>query len=159
MSLFDLKLPLACGGTLDMQSLQGRVLLIVNTATGCGFIRQLDMLAQLHQNYQAQGFSLIAAPCNQFSEQEPLDNAQLCDFFQQKYGGQFPVLEKQNVDGLKQSELYRQLYQADLRRIKLFPFIPWNFTKLLINREGQLIKRFVPVKPVSQVEKAVQVIL
>lgn len=155
MSIFDLELKLANGDTLFMGTLKGRVLLIVNTATKCGFARQLQALAQIHERYEASGFSLIAAPCNQFSEQEPLDNNELCDFFSQRLSTQFPVLEKLLVDGADQCGLYHQLQQADPRRIKLTPFIPWNFTKLLINREGKLVKRFVPMAPVKRVEQAI----
>lgn len=156
MSLFDLKLPLANGRILDMQSLRGQVLLIVNTASRCGFARQLDLLAKLQERYHSQGFSLIAVPSNQFSEQEPLDNSQLCDFFQKNYSSHFPVLAKQNVDGLHRSELYCALYAMDRRQIKLFPFIPWNFTKLLLDKEGNLVKRFIPVQAIRQVEKSIQ---
>ena len=155
MSIFDLNLKLANGDTLAMETLKGRVLLIVNTATKCGFARQLQTLAQIHERYEASGFTLIAAPCNQFSEQEPLDNNELCDFFNQSFTTRFPVLEKLFVDGADQCELYRQLQHEDPRRIKLTPFIPWNFTKLLINQEGKLVKRFVPMKPVKKVEQAI----
>jgi glutathione peroxidase len=159
MSIFNLKLPLANGQTLDMESLRGRVLLVVNTATACGFARQLWDLDQLQVKYADQGFTLIVAPCNGFSEQEPLDNDELCTFFSEKLSTQFPVLAKLNVDGMEQSELYRQLQAADPRRMKLFPFIPWNFTKLLINQEGKFVKRFVPLTPMKKVEKAVAAIL
>jgi glutathione peroxidase len=155
MPIFELQLPLANGDTLNMETLRGQVLLIVNTASRCGFIRQLAQLAELHEQYHSQGFTLIAAPSNQFSDQEPLDNPTLCEFFQKQYEADFPVLAKQAVQGLEESELYRQLRAQDPRRIRLFPFIPWNFTKLLINREGQLIKRFAPVTAVKHVQKAI----
>lgn len=159
MSLFDLNLKLANGQSLALNSLKGRVLLIVNTATACGFARQLKDLAALQERYQDQGFTLIAAPCNHFSQQEPLDNAELCQFFQTQFSARFPVLAKLAVDGADQSELYRLLQQADPRSIKLTPFIPWNFTKLLINRDGQLVKRFAPVSSIRKIEKAVIALL
>ena len=155
MSIFDLNLALANGETLPMETLTGRVLLIVNTASACGFARQLKGLAALNDQYKDQGFTLIAAPCNQFSESEPLDNTELCHFFQTKFSAQFPVLAKLAVDGADQSELYQLLHKADPRPFKLFPFIPWNFTKLLINKEGKLIKRFAPVSSVKKVERAI----
>jgi glutathione peroxidase len=159
LSIFDLTLPLANGETLIMKSLQRRVLLIVNTATACGFSGQLKHLAHLHEQYEAEGFTLIAAPCNQFSEQEPLDNAELCTFFEEKFCAHFPILAKSNVEGPEQSMLYNLLNKNDPRRIKLFPFIPWNFTKLLINREGELVSRFAPLASMKRVEKAVTTIL
>lgn len=153
VSIYDLQMELVTGQPLDLSVYRGQVLLIVNTASKCGFARQLKTLSALHDRYHKEGFSMIAVPCNQFSNQEPLDNSALLTYFRDTVNAHFPVLSKQAVDGEDQSALYQWLQAHDPRRFKLTPFIPWNFTKLLIDRNGRLARRFAPVATAAHIEK------
>ncbi|MGO3860153.1 MAG: glutathione peroxidase [Neisseriaceae bacterium] len=123
-----------------------RVILIVNTASGCGFTPQLSDLAQLHRQYYDQGLIIIGFPCNQFMQQEPLAGANLQQFCEQNHGVSFLMADKVMVNGPQAHPLWRYL-KTQKRGFLGTRAIKWNFTKFLINRQGQVIKRYGPRTP------------
>jgi len=133
-----LELPTLGGVTLSEKELSGKVILVVNVASQCGFTRQYTGLQALHDKYGPQGFSVIGVPCNQFGGQEPGNAQEILDFTKSQYGINFPLLTKQNVNGGDRSPLLQRLMgqstdSSDVR---------WNFEKFLIGRDGQVIDRF-----------------
>jgi len=131
------------GRELALSSLRGRVLLIVNTASACGFTPQFAGLQELHRRHAAQGLTVLGFPCNQFGAQEPGSQAQIADFCQRNYGVDFPLMAKVEVRGANAHPLFRWLSDAapgllGSRAIK------WNFTKFLVGRDGRVIRRYAP---------------
>jgi glutathione peroxidase len=118
----------------------------VNVASRCGFTNQYRYLEVLYQAYQAQGFEILAFPCNQFAKQEPEDMPGILKFVSSCFRVTFPIFAKVEVRGSNQAPIYRYLTN-NLKQRLLMPMIPWNFTKFLVNREGQVIHRFLPIAP------------
>ncbi|MDD2712207.1 MAG: glutathione peroxidase [Simplicispira sp.] len=131
------------GQTLPLRRYQGRVLLIVNTASACGFTPQLAGLQALHAQYADQGLVVLGFPCNQFGHQEPGSNDEIADFCQRNYGVDFPIMAKINVNGAGAAPLYRWL-TAQAPGLLGSKAIKWNFTKFLIGKDGQVIRRYAP---------------
>lgn len=132
--------------TGEMQSLadyQGQVLLIVNTASKCGFTPQFEGLEKIYQQYQAQGFSVLGFPCNQFGGQDPASNAEIGEFCQFNYGVTFPMFAKIEVNGEQAHPLFNYL-KNHAKGLLGSEMIKWNFTKFLVGRDGQVIKRYAP---------------
>lgn len=131
------------GQRVPLQQFAGQVCLVVNTASLCGFTPQYAALEQLYQRYQAQGFQVLAFPCNQFGQQEPGSSEQIQQFCQRQFAVSFPVFARLEVKGPTAHPLYQYLTQA---RPGLFgtQAIKWNFTKFLINRTGEVVDRFAP---------------
>ena len=144
------------GETVSMESYQGKVLLIVNTASECGFTPQYKGLQELHERYADRGFAVLGFPCNQFGKQEPGDAAQIGSFCEQNYGVTFPMFAKVEVNGANAHPLYKYLTEKEPGVLGI-EAIKWNFTKFLVDREGNIVKRFAPItKPESitdEVEK------
>jgi len=145
----DFTAPQINGQPLALSQLKGRVLLIVNTASQCGFTPQLDGLQALHQAYAAQGLTVLGFPCNQFGGQDPGSDAEIAQFCQLSHGVSFPMMSKVNVNGPHAHPLYQWL-TAQAPGLLGSQAIKWNFTKFLVGRNGQVIRRYAPIdKPAS----------
>jgi glutathione peroxidase len=143
MPLPDLDLTLLDGATLPLASLHGRVLLVVNTASACGFTPQLAGLQALHARYAPRGLSVLGFPCNQFGQQEPGSAAEIGAFCQRQYGVDFPIMAKTEVNGPRAHPLYQWL-KAEAPGVLGTRSIKWNFTKFLVGRDGQVRARYAP---------------
>ena len=147
MSVFDFTAPLAGGKSQDLADYKGKVLLVVNTASKCGFTPQYDGLEALHRKYADQGFEVIAFPCNQFGSQEPGNEEEIKNFCSLTYDVTFPLMAKVDVNGDNTDPLwaYMKQQQAGLMGSR---GIKWNFTKFLVNKKGDVVARHGPqVKP------------
>ncbi len=131
------------GNTIDFADFTGKVLLIVNTASECGFTPQFAGLQALHERYSDQGLVVIGFPCNQFGKQEPNDGAAIGEFCQRNYGVEFLMMQKIDVNGEHAHPIFTWLKseQGGL----LTDDIKWNFTKFLIGRDGKVIDRYAPM--------------
>jgi glutathione peroxidase len=128
--------------TLDRYA--GKLLLIVNTASECGFTPQYAGLQKLYEDYGTRGLVVLGFPCNQFGKQEPGDAAQIGSFCEKNYGVTFPMFEKIDVKGANAHPLYRWL-TGEAPGLLGLEAIKWNFTKFLVDREGNVVKRYAPV--------------
>jgi glutathione peroxidase len=135
------------GEAVELDRYRDKVLLIVNTASECGFTPQYEGLQQLYERFAPRGFEVLGFPCNQFGKQEPGDAAQIVEFCEQKYGVTFPMFDKIEVNGPDAHPLYRYL-TSEARGVLGTKSIKWNFTKFLVERDGKVAKRYAPsVKP------------
>jgi glutathione peroxidase len=137
-----------------MNHFKGKVLLIVNTASKCGFTSQYEGLQKIYEKYRSQGLEIIGVPCNQFLFQEPGSNAEIKKFCELKYKTTFPLLDKSNVKGSKQHALYKFLQNNYEDKSD----VAWNFEKYLVSRDGKVLNRFKStVKPEDErITKAIQ---
>ena len=133
----------ADGSETDLSPYAGKVLLIVNTASKCGFTPQYEGLEALHRKYGERGLAVLAFPCNQFGAQEPGDAAEIADFCRLTYDVTFPVFAKVDVNGEDAAPLYRHLKQA-AKGVLGSEAIKWNFTKFLVDRSGRVVARYAP---------------
>ena len=131
------------GDELDLKEKLGKVLLVVNTASKCGFTPQYDGLEKLFQDYKDQGFEVMAFPCNQFGNQEPGDAGEIEQFCKVNFGLTFPLMQKVEVNGDNASPLFDWM-KAEAPGLMGSKSIKWNFTKFLIDREGNVVKRYGP---------------
>jgi len=131
------------GRTVALAPYHGQVLLIVNTASACGFTPQFGGLEALHQRYRERGLTVLGFPCNQFGHQDPGSNAAIGAFCQHHYGVSFPMMAKIEVNGANAHPLYRWL-KAEAPGILGSQAIKWNFTKFLVGRDGRVIRRYAP---------------
>ena len=138
MSLYEIKVLNNKGEEIELSAYKGKVLLIVNTATGCGFTPQYEALENLYEKYNEKGFEILDFPCNQFFGQAPGSDEQIHEFCTLKYNTKFPRFKKIDVNGKNESPLYTYLKSQKKGRI------PWNFTKFLVNRNGEVVARFKP---------------
>ena len=129
------------GETVPLENFKGQVLLIVNTASRCGFTPQYQGLEDLYQTYKDRGFSVLGFPCNQFGKQEPGTSQDIAEFCDLNYRVSFPLFEKIDVNGEHTHPLYRYLKSA-APGVLGTKTIKWNFTKFLIDRDGEVIKRY-----------------
>ena len=137
------------GATVSLDKYRGKVLLIVNTASECGFTPQYKGLQEVYQQYAARGFEVLGFPCNQFGKQEPGDAGQIGAFCEQNYGVTFPMFAKIEVNGSNAHPLYKYLKDKEPGLLGI-EAIKWNFTKFLVDRKGSVVKRFAPqTKPES----------
>ncbi len=140
------------GDPVVLEDFAGKVLLIVNTASACGFTPQYEGLERLQQDYAARGFSVLGFPCNQFGAQEPGDAAAIAGFCETNYRVTFPLFAKIDVNGANAHPLYNFLKSE--KSGLLGPAIKWNFTKFLVDRSGHVVGRFAPTtKPQSLRDK------
>ena len=156
-SIYDFSVPTSSGDQQSLRDYQGKVVLIVNTASKCGFTPQYEGLQRLHDKYSERGLVVVAMPCNQFGAQEPGSNAAVQEFCQLNYGLSFPVMGKIEVNGSGQHPLYAHLTKQAKGLIT--DSIKWNFTKFLVNREGQVIERFAPVTKPEAISKNIEELL
>ena len=176
MTVYDYSVPKTDGTELSLADFKGRVMLIVNTATGCGFTPHYEPLEKMYEEYHDKGLEIIDIPCNQFAGQTPGTDEEIHEFCTLKYNTQFPQMKKSDVNGENALPLYAFLKEQQgfqgfgkgpkalmmgtlLKKIdkdyKTNPDIKWNFTKFLIDREGKVIARFEPTEDMKNVEKAV----
>ena len=143
MPITDLTVRAADGGQATLDTWRGKVLLIVNTASRCGFTPQYDGLEQLHRELGPRGFEVLAFPCNQFGAQEPGTDAEIATFCSTTFDVSFPVFAKVDVNGAAAEPLFQQL-KAEAPGLLGSRAIKWNFTKFLVDREGRAVKRYAP---------------
>lgn len=142
-TIADFTVATADGGQLDLNDKSGQVLLVVNTASKCGFTPQYQGLEAVHRRYGVRGFEVLAFPCNQFGGQEPGDAKQIAQFCSLNYDVTFPVLGKIDVNGGDASPLFDWL-KREAPGLMGSKAIKWNFTKFLIDREGKVVRRYAP---------------
>ncbi|MEX1376291.1 MAG: glutathione peroxidase [Eubacteriales bacterium] len=142
MSLYDsgLKAVNMKGDTVDFSQYKGKVLLIVNTASKCGYTKQFAGLEEVFEKYKDKDFLILGFPCNQFAGQDPADNDKILEFCQVNYGVTFPMFQKISVNGRERHELYKYLLAENPVSSKR---INWNFEKFLVDRDGKVVNRFV----------------
>ena len=142
-SIYDFSMTLANGQEQALAEFKGKVLLIVNTASKCGFTPQYDGLQKLQDQYADKGFSVLAFPCDQFGKQEPGSDEEIMSFCTTKFNVNFPVFSKIEVNGDNAAPIY-QVMKSSAKGIFGSEGIKWNFTKFLVNAEGEIIKRYAP---------------
>jgi glutathione peroxidase len=142
-SVYEFSANLIDGQPLSLEYFRGRVLLVVNTASRCGFTPQYAALEELYKQYNARGFEVLAFPSNQFGKQEPGSAEEIATFCERNYGVSFPVFAKIEVNGPAAHPLYRWLKRQKPGFLGIGR-IPWNFTKFLIDRSGQVTSRHAP---------------
>ena len=140
-TVFDFSAEDAKGDNVALDNFRGKVLLIVNTASKCGFTPQYEGLEKLQADYHDQGFEVLAFPCNQFGKQEPGSNEEIVEFCTTRFSATFPIFSKIDVNGADTHPLYAWLKQQ-AKGIMGTERIKWNFTEFLINRQGEVVKRY-----------------
>ena len=176
MGFYDLSVTAPDGSQVAMADFKGKVVLVVNTATGCGFTPHYAPLEAMYEKYHDQGFEIVDVPCNHFKGQTPGTDEEIHQFCTLKYNTQFPQMKKSDVNGENAIELFKYLksqkgfegfgkgpaalaMSALLKTIdkdyKNNPEIKWNFTKFVINREGEVVARFEPTADMKKVEECV----
>ena len=142
-SAYDFQAVSINGKPVDLADQRGKVLLIVNTASACGFTPQFKGLEQLWRDYAEQGFAVVGFPSNEFGGQDPAANAEIASFCELNYGVTFPMMAKVKVNGADAHPLWQWL-KAEKPGLLGLQGIKWNFTKFLIGRDGQVLKRYAP---------------
>ncbi len=142
-TLYDFHPQLADGSEFDLGQVQGKVLLIVNTASKCGFTPQYNVLEAIHRQFKARGLEVLAFPCNQFGAQEPGNAEEIGAFCEKNYGVSFPLFAKIDVNGDQAAPLFKYL-KKEAPGLLGSKAIKWNFTKFLVGRDGRVIKRYAP---------------
>jgi glutathione peroxidase len=158
MRVTDFEVQAADGMFRSLGDFAGQVLLIVNTASRCGFTPQYAGLEQLQRRYGAQGFSVLAFPCNQFGAQEPGDAAEIAHFCTIRYDVSFPVFAKLEVNGTGASPLFEHL-KAAAPGLLGSKGIKWNFTKFLVNRDGAVVSRHAPTAKPEDLAAEIEALL
>lgn len=157
MTIYDYRVRDMEGKILEMDQYKGKVLLIVNTATGCGFTPQYDGLQDLYEKYGKDGLEILDFPCNQFLNQAPGSEEEIHSFCTGRYGITFPQFAKIEVNGKNEEPLYKFLKSKKGgifgRKIK------WNFIKFLVDRQGYVVARFAPTKTPEQMEESIRKVL
>ena len=177
MSYYDYTVTQRDGSTTSLDAYRGKVLLIVNTATGCGFTPQYEDLEQIYADFRDRGFEILDFPCNQFAGQAPESDEEIHQFCTMKFGTEFPQFKKVEVNGEGADPLFADLatekpfqgFGKGLKALGLKKFadannkkfgdkayIMWNFTKFLVDREGRLVARFEPTVDMAEVRKAIE---
>ena len=147
-SLYPIPLTLNDGTTTDFGMFKGKVVMVVNVASNCGFTPQYAGLETLYEKFRDRGFEILGVPCNQFAGQEPGSDSEIAEFCQRNFGVSFPLTAKADVRGRGQHPLYAELTKY---KTGLLPgLVKWNFEKFLVSREGEIVGRFAPtVEPDS----------
>jgi len=179
-TVYDFKVKEKSGNEKSLRDYEGKVLLIVNTATGCGFTPHYDPLEAMYREFRDQGFEILDFPCNQFANQAPGTDEEIHQFCTMKFGTEFPQFAKIDVNGETADPLFAYLasvkpfvgFGKGLKNAALDKFakinnkqfgdktyIGWNFTKFLVDREGKVVARFEPTVDMDEVKAAVQAIL
>ena len=180
MTFYDLKVEAPDGSQVSMKDFEGKVVLVVNTATGCGFTPHYKDLEDMYEKFHDQGLEIIDVPCNQFAGQTPGTDDEIHEFCQLKYNTQFPQMKKSDVNGENAIELFKYLKEqkgfegfgkgpkalmmsAMLKKIdkdyQNNPEIKWNFTKFVVDRNGEVVARFEPTEDMKNVSKCVEELL
>jgi glutathione peroxidase len=153
MNIYEMKVKDTNGNDVSLQNYKGMVLLIVNTATGCGFTPQYTGLQKLYKKYKDQGFEILDFPCNQFANQAPESIEEINSFCTLNYNTTFPRFSKIDVNGENQSPLYELLKKA--KGGILGSNIKWNFTKFLVDREGNVVGRYASTDKPEKLESTI----
>ena len=151
MKIYDIKVKTIDDTESTLKQYEKKVLLIVNTATGCGFTPQYEGLQKLYDKYQEKGLETLDFPCNQFGSQAPGTIKEINSFCSLNYGTTFPRFAKVDVNGENEAPIYK--YLKSQKKGLLISKIKWNFTKFLVDREGNIIKRYAPTYSPSKIEK------
>ena len=146
------------GQKIELGSYQGKVLLIVNTASQCGFTPQYEGLEKLQQAFADENFSVLAFPCNQFGGQEPGTNEEITEFCKLNYNNNFPIFSKIDVKGDNAHPLFRFLTQ-ERKGLLGTENIKWNFTKFLVNKEGEPVSRYAPSTTPDKIQSDIEKLL
>jgi len=146
------------GEELDLATKKGNVLLVVNTASKCGFTPQYDGLEKVFQQYKDRGFEVLGFPCNQFGAQEPGNADEIQEFCKVNFGVTFPLMQKVDVNGPDASPLYDWM-KGEAKGLMGSTGIKWNFTKFLIDREGNVVKRYAPTDKPERIAKDIEKLL
>ncbi len=157
MSVYDFKVLNNKGEEVSLEQYKGKVLLIVNTATGCGFTPQYKGLEDLYLKHHEEGFEVLDFPCNQFAGQAPGSDEAIHEFCTLKYNTTFPRFKKINVNGKEESPLYT--YLKSQKKGALGSRIKWNFTKFLVDKEGNVVERYAPTTKPEDIEKDIEKLL
>ena len=148
----------ADGASVPLSDYAGKVLLIVNTASKCGFTPQYEGLEELHRAYADRGLAVLAFPCNQFGAQEPGDAAEIANFCSLTYAVDFPVMAKIDVNGARADPLFEDL-KAAAPGLLGSKAIKWNFTKFLVGRDGTRVTRYAPTTKPEELTKDIEALL
>ena len=180
MSIYEYSVPTPKGEDFSLSAFEGKVFLVVNTATGCGFTPQYKDLEEMYEKYHDRGFEILDIPCNQFAGQTPGTDDEIHEFCTLRYNTQFPQMKKSDVNGENELPLYTYLkgekgfegfgkspmalaMSAMLKKFdkdyKNNPAIKWNFTKFLVERSGNVVARFEPTADMKNVAKEVEALL
>ena len=146
------------GHEVCLKEFAGKVVLIVNTASKCGFTPQYDGLEKLYEKYRERGFVVLGFPCNQFGAQEPGDEAAIAQFCSLKFNASFPMFAKIDVNGENTHPLY-QFLKAEKPGLLSTEGIKWNFTKFLVDRSGKVVERYAPATKPEDLNEAVEALL
>ena len=157
MTVHNYSVKTMSGAEKSLADYKGKVLLIVNTASKCGFTPQFKELQELYDAYKDSGLEVLGFPCNQFGGQDPGSNEEIAQFCEKNYGVTFPMFSKIDVKGDGAHPLFQ--YLTDKAKGMLTKQIKWNFTKFLVNQDGEVVKRFAPQTKPKQIEKEIENIL
>lgn len=158
MTVLSYTMPLLNGQAQALAEYQGKVVLVVNTASKCGFTKQYEGLEALWQQYKDRGLVILGFPCNQFGKQEPGDEAEIGAFCQKNYGVTFPMFAKIDVNGDDAAPFYQDL-KAAAPGVMGTKAVKWNFTKFLINRQGEVVTRFAPTTEPADLAADIEALL
>lgn len=153
MNIYDFKVKAMNGDEVSISNYKGKVLLIVNTATGCGFTPQYKGLQELYTKYKDKGFEILDFPCNQFMGQAPGTEEEIHKFCTGRFGITFPQFAKVEVNGKNEEPLFK--YIKNEAKGMIGSNIKWNFTKFLVDREGKVLKRFAPAETPEKIDSYV----
>ncbi|WP_059104572.1 glutathione peroxidase [Shouchella shacheensis] len=154
MSVYDYTVQTSKGEDVPLSEYEGDVLLIVNTATKCGFASQFDGLEKLHQQYEERGLRVLGFPCNQFLNQEPTSDDEMENVCKINFGVTFPLFAKVDVKGKNAHPLFTHLKEE--QKGMLGGEIKWNFTKFLVNRDGEVVERYAPTMKPEKIEPEIK---
>jgi len=146
------------GNPVEMSNYKDKVLLIVNTASQCGFTPQYQGLQALYHKYSDRGLVVLGFPCNQFGQQEPGSTSEIQSFWETRFGVSFPLFEKVDVNGINAHPLFKYLTKA-MPGILGTEGIKWNFTKFLVDRKGNVVKRYTSMTKPEDLEKEIESLL
>ena len=157
-TIYDFQAQSISGQNIALSDFKGKVLLIVNTASKCGFTSQFGGLETLYKTYASRGLVVVGFPCNQFGSQDPGANGEIAEFCQVNYGVSFPMMGKVDVNGPAAHPLYKWL-SAEAAGLLGSKSIKWNFTKFLVGKDGQAIKRYAPTDKPAALAKDIEAAL
>jgi glutathione peroxidase len=157
-TVYDFQAQQITGQPVDLIQNKGQVMLIVNTASACGFTPQFAGLETLHKTYGERGLVVLGFPCNQFGGQDPASNDKIAEFCQLNYGVSFPMMAKVDVNGAAAHPLYQWLC-AEAPGLLGTKAIKWNFTKFLVGKDGQVLKRYAPTDTPASLAKDIEAAL
>ncbi len=157
MNLYDINVKSQNGSDVSLSDYKGKVLLVVNTATHCGFTPQYDGLQELYEEYKDNGFEVLDFPCNQFANQAPEGDEEINQFCSLNFNTTFPRFAKLDVNGENEAKLYT--YLKSQKKSLLGKDIKWNFTKFLVDAEGNVVSRFSPNTKPQKLKKDIEKLL